>query len=192
MSRRRRNKNEPLITLVLVMCVGLVLTGGSIIRIKSLDELIYPLLFAIILCAIAMLLTWEYLRSQRIKSLHAVTMNQVHRMSGVEFEQFIGRLLEAQGYQIRYTAASGDFGIDLIASRGNEKIAIQAKRYKNAVGQEAVREAIAGMTHYKCTSATVVTNSSYTNFAKQLAKSNNCVLIDGELLGKWILDTQRK
>lgn len=97
---------------------------------------------------------------------------------GVYFEQLVMELYTHFGYNIVTTKTTGDQGVDLIMTKGSEKIAVQCKRYKNNINNKAIQEVFAGMHFYNCNSAMVVTSSSYTYSAKQLAEALNVQLID--------------
>lgn len=87
------------------------------------------------------------------------------------------------GYFAHKTQSVGDQGVDVIAENEKEKIAIQAKRYNNAtVGNKAIQEVVAGMKFYNCNKAMVVTNSSFTVQAVELARVNNVELWDRKKL----------
>lgn len=110
------------------------------------------------------------------------TLEEIDRMTGIEFEEFVAAVLEGNGYEIRQmTSTTGDFGADIIAYRNEELIAVQCKRYANPVGLKAVQEAIAAMKHYECDSCLVVTNSRFTKQAIELA-------MDNEVVGLWDRD----
>jgi hypothetical protein len=100
-------------------------------------------------------------------------------MRGVDFEQFLHRVFEMLGYQVRTTKASGDQGADLLVTGKGKLIAVQAKGYEKSVGNHSVMEANAGMLFYRCDSCVVITNSYFTRHAKQLAQANGCELVDG-------------
>lgn len=118
---------------------------------------------------------------------HSELMEEIGRLSGTEFEAFVAEFLEAQGYAVQTTMASGDQGVDLLASVPNEEsaIAIQIKRYSRPLGNKPVQEAFAGMVHYKAQEAWVITNSSFTPGAHELASSTGVKLIGGDELGTW-------
>lgn len=99
-------------------------------------------------------------------------------LNGVEFEVAIAGLYKHKGYEVEITKASGDFGVDVIAKKGREILAIQAKRYSGKVGIKAVQEVSAGAFYYKATKAIVITNSFYTEQAKELAKNTDITLIN--------------
>jgi restriction system protein len=99
-------------------------------------------------------------------------------MRGKPFEVFLKDVFEYLGYDCRLTAKSGDQGIDLIAKKEGTNIAIQAKAYQNSIGNDSVQQAVAGMRHYGCNQCAVITNSRFTPSAIELARTNNCKLID--------------
>ena len=120
--------------------------------------------------------------------IHPTDLKVIDEMSGFDFEEYLQRLLTLRGYYVEITPGSGDLGVDLIASKGGEKFAIQVKRYKNNVPRTAVSDAIGGMSYYHCNKAMVITNSFFTEGAITLARSANCVLVDRETLKKWIAE----
>ena len=75
------------------------------------------------------------------------------------------------------TAATGDQGVDLIATKNRVKVAIQCKRYSGSVGNAAVQEVSAGKDYWHCQHAVVVSNSNYTPSAKNLANKLSVKLI---------------
>ena len=129
----------------------------------------------------AIVIIWMLFVGTKPKPYHKLV-----KMDGFEFERYITRLYAHMGYKAYTTKASGDFGADVIARKGKEKLCIQCKYYKNPVGIEAVQQAVASLGYYKGTKAVVVTNSTYTDAAKTLAKKNNAILIDGPILRKMV------
>jgi len=78
----------------------------------------------------------------------------------------------------------GDFGADLLGEFNGKKHVIQVKQYSTPVNLKAVQEVYGAMSHYNAEFCWVVTNSTYTESAVNLAKSTNCFLVDGNDLGK--------
>jgi len=108
---------------------------------------------------------------------------RLDRMEGREFEEWLADLFETAGYRVELTPASRDFGADLlIEDERGYKIAIQAKRYSAAVGLEAVQQVAASVPFYGMDEGWVVTNSTFTEAAYQLAEPNQVRLIDREEL----------
>jgi restriction system protein len=88
------------------------------------------------------------------------------------------------GWHVSATAATGDQGADIIASKGERRVIIQAKRYSGAVGNKAVQEVVGAILFYGGTEGCVVTNSTFTPAACALAQKNNIRLIDGSRFGE--------
>lgn len=112
-------------------------------------------------------------RYHRIKNLASVG-----DLTGIEFEVAVAGLYERNGYEVELTKASGDFGVDILASKGSALLAIQVKRYSDKVGVRAVQEVASGALHYKATQAVVITDSFFTEPAQQLAYSLRVQLVD--------------
>ena len=111
-----------------------------------------------------------------------ITIVDIDLMSGRQFEEFLCEYFNGQGYQCSTTKASGDQGIDLIAKKGELTIAIQAKCYSKTVGNHAIMEAVAGMKYYSANRCMVITNSTFSKSAIELAKANGVILWDRQVL----------
>ena len=129
-----------------------------------------------------------WVKSRKAAKLRKSGIREVDKMSGEDFEQFLGALFKRRGFKVSYTAKSGDYGADLILKDGEDIIAVQAKRYSSTVGVKAVQEIIGAVKMYKATEAWVVTNSHYTRQAETLANINDVYLIDREELIDLILN----
>jgi restriction system protein len=115
---------------------------------------------------------------------------EVDKMSGTDFEMFLVSLFSKLGYNAQHTGEIGDLGSDLVVEINGLKTAVQAKRWDNNVGPDAVREVLAVIKPRGCNFGMVVTNSYFTQEAKYLAKSNNITLWDRNTLIKSILKSQ--
>jgi restriction endonuclease len=105
---------------------------------------------------------------------------QIARMTGVEFENYLMRILKNCGCTVSGTPKTGDKGADIIARFPPDRtIIIQAKRSGAPVGNRAVQEVAAALAYYRGTEAWVVSNSSFTVAARELAQSNRVRLIGG-------------
>ncbi len=129
-------------------------------------------------------------RTFQFNAFRALQLADVDRMTGTRFEEFVEALITSQGYRVKHTGHSGDLGVDLVAERSPDKFAVQCKRQGEPVSRRAVSDAVAGMAHYRCNRAMVVTNSTFTPGARELARSNGCALVDREALGRWVLAFQ--
>ena len=101
-------------------------------------------------------------------------------MTGHDYEYVVADYLRSRGYHgVKVTKGSGDFGVDVIATKNGVKYAVQCKLYSSPVGVSAVQEVVAGKAYYRCKGAMVVTNSTFTAAAQKLADMNNVILLDG-------------
>jgi restriction endonuclease Mrr len=136
----------------------------------------------------------EQERAEVIEALleRDVLRESLHYMDGDEFENFMASVLAEKGYHVQTTPKTGDQGVDLLLTIDERKVAVQLKRYTGAVGNAAVQAVVAGMFHYKAKEAWVITTSTFTKSARQLAKSNRVRLIDGKELENWLSDLREE
>lgn len=105
------------------------------------------------------------------------SLRRVDAMSGPKFEHYVDAKLRSAGYRVSMTKATGDFGVDLIACKGKQRIAVQCKRHGRPVGTAAVQQVVAGAALHRCTSTMVVSNQEFTPAAITLARIHNCKLV---------------
>ncbi len=129
----------------------------------------------------------ESIRIQENKTIRQrYNICSIDEMTGFEFEEFIGYLFEKIGYKVVVTKKPNDQGIDIIVKDDFTKIGIQAKCYNSVVGNKAIQEEVAGKAYYKCDKVLVITNSSFTQSAIELAKCNHIGLISRNELSEMI------
>jgi hypothetical protein len=121
-----------------------------------------------------------------------VNMYLVDSMDGFQFEDFLVKIFQTLGYDVKETKRTQDQGADLFVARFGKNIVIQAKNYSGSVGNSAVQQAISAKTFYSCDEAMVVTNSYFTNSAKELAESARVRLIDRNELQKYLDDYNQR
>ncbi len=107
---------------------------------------------------------------------------EIDQMSGHRFEEFLSTLFRRLGYGVEMTSRHGDYGADLVVTKGKTRTAVQAKRWNKKVGVKAVQEAVASKGMYSCDSALVVANREFTQQAQKLAGANKV-----ELWGRAVL-----
>ena len=110
-------------------------------------------------------------------SQHAQPRIKLSYSSPYDFEGYCAQILKDKGWNVQVTQKSSDQGVDVIAEKNGEKVAIQCKMYNQPVGNKAVQEVNAGKNYYQTQYAAVVTTSSYTSSAHQLAKNCNILLL---------------
>jgi restriction system protein len=87
-------------------------------------------------------------------------------LSPAAFEQWIGERFRELGYSVSLTLASGDHGIDLIATREDESVVVQCKRYRaTTVGEPILRDLYGTLQHASANRAILVTTGRFTRGA---------------------------
>jgi restriction system protein len=100
-----------------------------------------------------------------------------------EFEGLVGTLFKAEGYDVKVTQGTQDFGVDVYAEKGNSTIAIQVKQFSegNRVGREPLQKLASTLAMGSADEVIVVTSSSFAKTAKDYARDfgSEMHLIDG-------------
>lgn len=108
----------------------------------------------------------------------ALTTNYDSNMTGRQYEFFIADELRSYGWDVFITPGSGDHGADLVASKNSLKVVIECKKWTTqAISNRAVQAVNGAKAMYQADYAAVVSNAEFTKGAKQLASSNNVILI---------------
>lgn len=110
--------------------------------------------------------------------------------NGFEFEKYVGELYKKMGYKVIVTKQSCDQGADIVIEKDEQKTVVQTKFYTNPVGNKAVQEIVGAIALYKAQKGIVVTNSTYTKSAIELAFANNIKLVDKTILNNMIKEIQ--
>lgn len=108
--------------------------------------------------------------------LRGLGIQDIDKLSGREFEKFLEVHFQDRGYAVERTSYVGDWGADLVLHKDGQHTVVQAKRYKGRVGVKAVQEVCAAKGKYRCSKAMVITNSTYTRAAEELAYANGVEL----------------
>lgn len=100
-------------------------------------------------------------------------------MDGQGYEKYCAQWLKKHGYHdISLTRTTGDQGIDILAFRHGKQYGFQCKYYERPVGNEAVQQAYSGAAYYDCDVPVVITNSTFTRAAIDLAEETGVILMD--------------
>ena len=187
--RRRNAESDAVLGLAALVTIAVISTYRKLSA-QALDLVIAGfLIFAGLGVGVVAYIYFKRQKHEQQK-LRALSMVDIQFMDGRAFEKYIAELLKKQAYNhIRLTGYT-DYGVDIVAQKENINWAVQVKRYKGLVGVDAIYQAVGGLKMYKCQRAMVVTNSGYTRQARMLAKSNDCVLVDKDLLAEWIIAFQ--
>lgn len=109
-------------------------------------------------------------------------------MNPREYEEYVGKYYEKQGYKIALTQYSNDCGIDIIAVKNGKRKAIQAKMYggtSNKVNRAMIFQLHGAMKNAKCDSAAMVTNGRVLDNAKNAANELGIEIIILDINTDW-------
>lgn len=138
-----------------------------LLPISEEDAEILPYIFNGYWIGVAYAPNRKLLSHEQIDALRKPYMDCV---SGYDYEEQCAEELRSMGYKnVEVTKSSGDQGIDVIAWKDGLKYGIQCKHYQGSVPNKAVQEAFSGAKFYDCDVAVVMTNSTFTDSAKELA-----------------------
>lgn len=90
-----------------------------------------------------------------------------------EYEYIVAEYFEAKGYETTVSQYSNDYGIDVFAIKGKEKIAIQAKMFGGStrpINRQMVMELHGAKDYFDCTKAIIATNGRIIDNALEVAK----------------------
>ena len=114
-----------------------------------------------------------------IEAQDKTNITYIDNMGGHEFEYFCADLLRRHGFiNVSVTPGSGDQGVDVLAEKEGVKYAVQCKNYASPLSNTPVQEVNAGKMFYRCHVGVVMTNSTFTPGAMELAEATGVLLWD--------------
>lgn len=126
--------------------------------------------------------------NRKYDKYHILIESNYALVNPFEFEKVIADLFVRMGYETQVTKKTGDFGVDIIAIRGDERLAIQVKKYAKAnnIGNRDVQRLLGAMQlrTIKATKAILITTSDFTAQAREQAIGTPMELWNGEYLNK--------
>jgi len=155
------------------------------------------IVWGIIILFVVLMLWLEISNDKKIKKsrearLRALDIASVDNMDGISFEYYVAWLLKHKDFtEVMVTKGSNDYGADIIATKDDKKYSIQVKRYSSNISRRAISDAVGAKDYYGCNAAMVITNSYFSKNAKIFSNTVNCVLIDRDTLGSWILEISK-
>lgn len=172
-----------LLVLAMIVSVAYAVWGRDVVP-ATWHQRLDPAAF-IIICVFAIwvaiwLFRWRF-------QYRDLTMTEIDEMDGFDFERFCAYLLKRNGYHhVQVTQESGDQGVDIIAVKDKVHVGIQCKRYSGFVGNHAVQEVWSGREYYDLDEAIVLTNSTFSDSAQELADELGVTLIDRDGLRRML------
>jgi restriction system protein len=111
----------------------------------------------------------------------------IRDLSWEEFEKLLAELFKREGYDVTLTGPGPDGGVDLVLTKGNKEVLVQAKQWnKRQVGVKIVRELFGVQMARKSDQAIVVTSIGFSPDAVRFAQENKIRLVDGPELERLI------
>jgi len=101
-------------------------------------------------------------------------------MTPKQFEEYVCELFKMKGYKSETTPFCNDYGVDVFAIKGKEKIAVQAKMYGGStrkINRQMVMELEGARNYFDCTKAVIATDGFLLEDAKQVADKLNIEVI---------------
>lgn len=128
----------------------------------------------------------------RLLKKQATTAAGLKRMKPTNFEVAVASLYLKLGYEVYGTPTSSDRGIDLVAIKNKQRIAVQCKKYKRTVPVSQVRD-FYGSFIGTFTRGVFVTSSGYSQATREWAEEREGLeLVDGQELAKLFVEHNPK
>lgn len=89
-----------------------------------------------------------------------------------EYEHIVAEYFEQKGYKTSVSQYSSDYGVDVFATKGKTKIAIQAKMFGNStrpINRQMVMELHGAKDYFDCSKAIIATDGRIIDNAKEVA-----------------------
>ncbi len=93
-------------------------------------------------------------------------------MNPREYEELVCEYFRRQGYEAETTSYCNDYGIDVFATKGKEKLAVQAKMYGSTtrkINRQMVMELHGAKDYFDCTKAIIATDGALLSDAIEVA-----------------------
>lgn len=101
------------------------------------------------------------------------------------YEEMVCEHFRRKGYIARTTQYSGDYGVDVFATKGKEKIAVQAKMFgggSRKVNRQMIMELHGAKDYFDCSKAIIATNGVLMPDAVEVAKKLNIEILNIEAI----------
>jgi len=90
-----------------------------------------------------------------------------------EYEHIVAEFFEQKGFSTKVSQYSNDYGVDVFATKGKTKIAIQAKMFGNStrpINRQMIMELHGAKDYFDCTKAIMATNGRIIDNALEVAE----------------------
>ncbi len=153
------------------------------------DSLDSSLLLVCVVLGAAIALAWRSVWQQWQNNLQPgqwppLSLEQIRGLTPSQFEAYVAyRIFARHGYAVDNVRDVKDGGVDILVTDGfGQQAVVQCKRYRGTVGEPIVRDLYGTMIHQGAVYAYLVTNSNFSEEARQWAAGKPIELIDGRRL----------
>lgn len=116
---------------------------------------------------------------QKTYDIEISRLSELQQVNPFQFEHICAEYLKDIGYgDIMVTKQSSDQGIDIMASKGEDKYVVQCKRWKGFVGSPEIQQFIGAMRNAHVENGLFITTSTFSRNAEIMAQMNNIELVD--------------
>lgn len=133
----------------------------------------------------------EQLERQNHQARRAdLKLAQLSSLNAESFEEFVGELFEALGYEVQRVGGSGDEGADLRLRKSDGRLAVvQCKYHKQGVvGSPVLQKFLGTIHHTRSHKGFFVTTSTFSLAAEKFAAEHPIELVDGPRLIELVHD----
>ena len=110
-------------------------------------------------------------------------LSQLSSLTPEGFEEFVGEIFEALGYEVEHVGGTGDNGVDLVVRRGGLNGIVQCKYFsRGVVGSPELQKFLGTIHHTRSHKGFFVTTRTFTLAADKFAADHPIELIDGPRL----------
>ena len=98
-----------------------------------------------------------------------------------EYEHIVAEYFEQKGFSTKVSQYSNDYGVDVFATKGKTKIAIQAKMFGNStrpINRQMIMELHGAKDYFDCTKAIMATNGRIIDNVVEVAKKLKIEILD--------------
>lgn len=149
-----------------------LVVGASAVSLTWFEPIDLRWLGIALLAVSSVLILWRVARWDRRRRLRR-TVEGLRSLPPPEFEAEVGRWLRRDGWRIELRGGTGDGGIDIVATKGRETLAIQCKRYAETtpVTASQLRDLYGAAIAEGATGAVMVTTGRVSKAAREWCES---------------------
>lgn len=115
-------------------------------------------------------------------------------MTPREYEEYVYNHYKELGYDVKLTPQSNDYGVDILAKKDDEKLAIQTKMYGHStrkVNRQMIMELCGAKEYYDCTKAVLATDGEVMSDAVEVAHKLNIEILNLQIEDSNVSDTSK-